>query len=84
MAKQLVADFVLERLRRWGVERVFGYPGDGINGFLGAFDRADGKPDFVQTRHEEMAAFMACRARQVHRRLRTLHRDVGSRCDPFS
>jgi pyruvate dehydrogenase (quinone) len=56
----LVADFVLERLREWGVHRIFGYPGDGINGFLGALDRADGDPDFVQARHEEMAAFMAC------------------------
>jgi pyruvate dehydrogenase (quinone) len=54
-----VADFVLERLRAWGVDRIFGYPGDGINGFLGAFGRADG-PEFIQPRHEEMAAFMAC------------------------
>jgi pyruvate dehydrogenase (quinone) len=57
---QLVADFVLARLTEWGVHRVYGYPGDGINGFLGAFDRAAGDPDFVQPRHEEMAAFMAC------------------------
>ena len=54
-----VSDFVLERLRNWGVHRIFGYPGDGINGFLGAFDRADGDPAFIQARHEEMAAFMA-------------------------
>jgi pyruvate dehydrogenase (quinone) len=57
---QLVSDFVLGRLREWGVHRVFGYPGDGINGFLGAFGRADGDPEFIQARHEEMAAFMAC------------------------
>jgi pyruvate dehydrogenase (quinone) len=57
---ELVADFVLRRLFEWGVRRVFGYPGDGINGFLGAFDRAEGKPEFIQVRHEEMAAFMAC------------------------
>jgi pyruvate dehydrogenase (quinone) len=57
---ELVADFVLKRLKEWGVHRVFGYPGDGINGFLGAFDRAEGDPEFVQARHEEMAAFMAC------------------------
>jgi pyruvate dehydrogenase (quinone) len=57
---ELVVDFVLERLREWGVHRVYGYPGDGINGFLGAFDRADGDPEFTQVRHEEMAAFMAC------------------------
>ena len=57
---QHVADYVLERLRNWGVHRVYGYPGDGINGFLGAFDRAGGDPEFIQVRHEEMAAFMAC------------------------
>ncbi len=56
---QSVADFVLERLRRWGVEQVFGYPGDGINGLVVAFGRADNRPRFVQTRHEEMAAFAA-------------------------
>jgi pyruvate dehydrogenase (quinone) len=57
---ELVADFVLKRLREWGVHRIFGYPGDGINGFLGALGRAEGDPDFIQARHEEMAAFMAC------------------------
>jgi pyruvate dehydrogenase (quinone) len=57
---ELVADFILERLVAWGVHRVYGYPGDGINAIIGAFDRADGDPDFVQVRHEEMAAFMAC------------------------
>ena len=55
-----VADFVLERLTEWGVHRIYGYPGDGINAFLGALDRADGDPEFIQVRHEEMAAFMAC------------------------
>jgi pyruvate dehydrogenase (quinone) len=55
-----VADYVLDRLLRWGVTRIFGYPGDGINGFLGALDRASDRIDFVQVRHEEMAAFMAC------------------------
>ena len=54
-----VADHLLERLRDWGVEQVFGYPGDGINGMLGAFSRADDKPRFIQARHEEMAAFEA-------------------------
>ncbi|MCC3655564.1 MULTISPECIES: thiamine pyrophosphate-requiring protein [Streptomyces] len=54
-----VADYVLDRLTAWGVQRVYGYPGDGINGLLGAFDRAAGKPEFIQARHEEMAAFMA-------------------------
>jgi pyruvate dehydrogenase (quinone) len=55
-----VADFVLKRLTQWGVHRIYGYPGDGINGFLGAFDRAEGDPEFIQARHEEMSALMAC------------------------
>jgi pyruvate dehydrogenase (quinone) len=54
-----VGRFLLERLREWGILRVYGYPGDGINGIMGAFhDVPDLK--FVQARHEEMAAFMAC------------------------
>jgi pyruvate dehydrogenase (quinone) len=57
---ELVADYVLKRLTEWGVRRIYGYPGDGINAFLGAFDRAGGEPEFIQVRHEEMAAFMAC------------------------
>jgi pyruvate dehydrogenase (quinone) len=55
-----VGDFLVERLHTWGVRRIFGYPGDGINGVLGALQRAKGKIEFVQVRHEEMAAFMAC------------------------
>ncbi len=55
-----VADFFWKRFSEWGVRRVFGYPGDGINGLIGALDRAKDKFDFVQVRHEEMAAFMAC------------------------
>ncbi|PRE08458.1 thiamine pyrophosphate-requiring protein [Burkholderia multivorans] len=54
-----VADFIVERLYDWGVRRVYGYPGDGINGFFGALNRAESKIEFVQARHEEMAAFMA-------------------------
>jgi pyruvate dehydrogenase (quinone) len=54
-----VADYVLNRLTEWGIHRIYGYPGDGINGFLGALDRADGNPELIQPRHEEMAAFMA-------------------------
>jgi pyruvate dehydrogenase (quinone) len=64
---QTVGDYLLERLRTWGVERIYGYPGDGINGLLGAFERTSddsdeslGRPEFIQVRHEEMAAFMAC------------------------
>ena len=59
MASSTVADYLLERLRAWDVEHVFAYPGDGINGILAAWGRADNKPQFVQARHEEMAAFEA-------------------------
>jgi pyruvate dehydrogenase (quinone) len=55
-----VGDFFWERLHQWGVRRVFGYPGDGINGLLGGLQRRKGDIEFVQVRHEEMAAFMAC------------------------
>ena len=58
MAKT-VGEFILERLVAWGVRRVFGYPGDGINGIFSAFHTVKGL-EFVQARHEEMAAFMAC------------------------
>ena len=54
-----VGDFLLARLQEWGVRRIFGYPGDGINGIMAAFGRQDAV-EFIQTRHEEMAAFMAC------------------------
>lgn len=55
-----VGDFLVERLYEWGVRRIYGYPGDGINGVFGALNRAKGKVRFIQARHEEMAAFMAC------------------------
>ena len=55
-----VGDFLLQRLSDWGATRIYGYPGDGINGIMGALDRAQDRIDFVQVRHEEMAAFMAC------------------------
>jgi pyruvate dehydrogenase (quinone) len=55
-----VSDQILQRLHAWGVRRVFGFPGDGINGLLGAFDRMQDQLQFVQARHEELAAFMAC------------------------
>lgn len=54
-----VADFMLQRLSDWGVERIFGYPGDGINGIMGALGRAEDRFDYVRVRHEEMSAFMA-------------------------
>jgi pyruvate dehydrogenase (quinone) len=59
MSKQ-VSDFLLERLAAWGIKRIYGYPGDGINGILGALERHQDLFQFVQVRHEEMAAFMAC------------------------
>ncbi|NKR43141.1 thiamine pyrophosphate-requiring protein [Rhodococcus hoagii] len=59
MADQNVADYLLERLRAWNVEHVFAYAGDGINGILAAWGRADNHPRFVQARHEEMCAFEA-------------------------
>ena len=56
---QDVADYLLARLRQWNVRHVFAYPGDGINGIVAAFGRADNRPQFIQARHEEMAAFEA-------------------------
>jgi pyruvate dehydrogenase (quinone) len=55
-----VSDFMLERLSEWGVRRIYGYPGDGINGILGALSRAEDRFEFIQVPHEEVAAFMAC------------------------
>jgi pyruvate dehydrogenase (quinone) len=56
---QSVGAYLLERLQAWGVEQIFAYPGDGINGILGAWVQAEAPPRFVQPRHEEMAAFEA-------------------------
>src|SRR5215831_12154426 len=58
MAKK-VSDVIVARLHAWGVQTIYGYPGDGINGMMGALERA-GTIDFLQVRHEEQAAFMAC------------------------
>ncbi|HET9618559.1 MAG TPA: thiamine pyrophosphate-requiring protein [Pseudolabrys sp.] len=55
-----VSDFFWKRMSDWGVRRIYGFPGDGINGLMGGLARTEGKIDFVQARHEEMAAFMAC------------------------
>ena len=57
---QTVGGYLVRRLRAWGVERVFGYPGDGINGIMTGFEELVKELQFVQVRHEEMAAFMAC------------------------
>jgi pyruvate dehydrogenase (quinone) len=59
MSRQ-VGDFLVGRLLEWGITRIYGFPGDGINGVMGALDRAKDRIDFIQVRHEEMAAFMAC------------------------
>jgi pyruvate dehydrogenase (quinone) len=55
-----VSDTLVARLLTWGVRRIYGYPGDGINGVIGALDRAAGDIEFIEPRHEEAAAFMAC------------------------
>ena len=54
-----VSVFMLKRLHAWGVQRIYGYPGDGINGLLGAFHEMGDRVEFIQTRHEEIAAFAA-------------------------
>lgn len=59
MAKT-VSDYLLQRISDWGIHRIYGYPGDGINGIVGALDRNKDIIEFIQVRHEEMAAFMAC------------------------
>jgi pyruvate dehydrogenase (quinone) len=56
---ETVSDFLLKRLSEWGVKQIYGYPGDGINGIMGAFQRGT-DIEFIQARHEELAAFMAC------------------------
>ncbi len=60
MAAATASDYLLDRLEEWGVKTIFGYPGDGILGILGALDRAGDRFDFIQAAHEEIAAFMAC------------------------
>jgi pyruvate dehydrogenase (quinone) len=60
MMAATVGDFLLHRLAAWGVRRIYGYPGDGINGIMGALGRTNEEIEFVQSRHEELAAFMAC------------------------
>ena len=57
---QSTAEFLLERLHENGVRRIYGYPGDGINAIVGALEKFTDKIEFIQVRHEEMAAFMAC------------------------
>lgn len=56
---QTTSEFLINRLYEWGVRRIFGYPGDGINGIMGSLRENQDKIEFIQVRHEEMAAFMA-------------------------
>ena len=60
MSKMNVSQFILSRLSDWGIDRIYGYPGDGINGIMGAFHEYGDRIEFIQTRHEEIAAFAAC------------------------
>src|SRR5213595_120487 len=57
---ETASDFLIKRITEWGLKRIYGYPGDGINGIIGAINRAGDAVHYVQVRHEEMAAFMAC------------------------
>src|SRR5690242_17648153 len=56
---QTVGEHLLRRLIEWGVKRIYGYPGDGINGILGGFHEVGDELEFIQTRHEELASFAA-------------------------
>jgi pyruvate dehydrogenase (quinone) len=60
MSASNVSVFMLGRLRDWGVRRIYGYPGDGSNGLNLAFHELGEEVEFVQVRHEELAAFAAC------------------------
>jgi len=60
MSSTNVSVFMLQRLREWGVRRIYGYPGDGTNGLNLAFHEVGDEVEFVQLRHEELAAFAAC------------------------
>src|SRR3954447_6102358 len=60
MASETVGAHILNRVHEWGVDKIYGYPGDGINGLLGAFHEVGDQLEFVQCRHEEIAAFAAC------------------------
>ncbi|HZS36073.1 MAG TPA: thiamine pyrophosphate-requiring protein [Polyangia bacterium] len=59
-----VGEYILERIIEWGIPRIYGYPGDGINGIVAGLEKicrgGDARLKFIQVRHEEMAAFMAC------------------------
>ena len=75
MAKQ-VSDLIVERLIEWGVDTIFGFPGDGVDGFFESLRTHQDKLRFIQVRHEEAAAFAAVRICQVHRASRRLLRHL--------
>src|ERR1700761_5092667 len=82
MAKT-VGDFVLARLKAWGVTRVFGYPGDGINGIVTALGRMGDGLEFIQVRHEEEAAFMASGHAKLTREVGVCLATSGPRAIPL-
>ena len=60
MASTTASDVLIDSLHDWGVDTIFGLPGDGINGIMEALRTRADKIRLVQVRHEESAAFMAC------------------------
>ena len=77
-----VSEFVWKRLQEWGLKRVFGYPGDGVGGLDVALQKALPGMEYVQVRHEEMAAFMASAHAKFTGERRALLRDLRPRRDP--
>ncbi|HTO02783.1 MAG TPA: thiamine pyrophosphate-binding protein, partial [Opitutus sp.] len=63
------ADILIQDLRQWGVEVIFGLPGDGINGIMEALRIVANEVRFIQVRHEEAAAFMSCAYAKYTRKL---------------
>ena len=82
MMAKTTADVLVERLMAWGVEVVFGLPGDGINGFMEALRKHRDKIRFIQVRHEEGGRVRGLRLRQVHRAAGRLHRHQRPRRHP--
>ena len=76
------ADILIDSLQDWGVEVIFGIPGDGINGIMDALRRRQDKVRSVQVRHEEAAALYGLRLCQIYRQARGLLGHVGTRWDP--
>ena len=79
---ETASDLFVERLMDWGVDTIFGLPGDGINGLMEALRKRQDRIRYVHIRHEEVAAMAAVRLREVHRQARRLLRHRGPRRDP--